>query len=35
MIAQNNSIDSIYSQNVPGLHYQGFGGYLPAEVPLN
>jgi len=32
---QGNIIDSIYSQNVPGLHHQGFGGYQPAQVPLN
>lgn len=27
--------DPIYSQNVPGLHYQEFGGYQPVHVPLN
>jgi len=33
MVNQSNNIDSIYSQNVPGL--QGFGGYQSAEVPLS
>ena len=27
--------DPIYSQNVPGLHYQEFGNYQPAQVQLN
>jgi hypothetical protein len=32
---QSSNVDSIYSQNVPGLHHQGFGGYQPPEIPLN
>jgi hypothetical protein len=35
MTTQGNNIDSIYSQNVPGLHHQGFGAYQPPEIPLN
>jgi hypothetical protein len=35
MMGQSNHIDSIYSQNIPGLHHQGFGVYQPVEVPLN
>jgi len=32
---QVNTMDSIYSQNVHGLHHQGFGAYQPTEVPLS
>lgn len=36
---QGASLDSLYSQNVPGLHqgfgYQGLGSFHPTEVPLN